>query len=184
MYVYIYLLLKQGLLHSIPEIKEVEFYMEQDSKNYQGGLKVAPGVYIQFPPTDTRSLANGLHEADLTFDLILLTDCLLDGDQRIYNGTEVTHLLLAEKIHQYISGYSALLSALPDFASLAGTCNDYVVFNSADRINVTHTHRDNTIMKTKQRFKTYIKDFSGAQHFRKIAATLQIEELKLMLPDL
>lgn len=174
-----FLLLRQRIQTELTEVKEVAFYTGQDTT--KGGLKIAPGVYVKFMDIIPRSLGEGIQEAEIEFELILLSDCLKEGDDRIYDGNELTHLAIADKLHKNISGYGARLSDYTDFAATLDTPLDYLVLGTCDRVGYSHTHDNKAIMKTTQRFKTYLKDRTGMKRYTKVAATLEILALEFNL---
>ena len=177
MYKFIYLLLKTRLKAKMPELKEVAMFEDQDSNAFKGGLLCSPGLYIQFKPTPTRSLGQGIQEADVEFDLILLSDSLADQDKKIHQAGKITHFDLADKVHKYVSGYGGWLSDLPEFLALKYTDDDYKVFNTADRTGIDFKHRNKSVLRTVQSFKCYAKDYTGERKFQNATAGIEIEEI-------
>lgn len=179
MYKLPYFLIKQLITTLVPEIKLFEWYIQQDSPQYKGGITQCPAVYITFLPTTIHSLQNGLQEATLEFELLLITDNLKGDDQRIDDLTGLAHLDLVNKIHANISGKTGKVSEIAGYESLVNTANDYTVLNTIDRTYLSTQHINSAFMKTTQRFKSYSKDPSGSIKFQAATANLVIESLEV-----
>lgn len=175
MYKYLHLLLKQHLKAAIPELKEVGWYRGQDNPaKGKGTIRILPAVYIAFKPTDMRSLANGVQEGNVEFDLILLTDCLNDEDKSIDDTTSIDHMDLVNLIHIETSGFSGKMSDITAYASLLNTDADVTIANTIDRIKIVPFENLKAMMKTTQTFTTYVKDYTGNKAWIKVVKGLEI----------
>lgn len=161
MYKFPYLLIKKFLKTSIPEIKEHDWYKQQDSNSNKGALKVSPGLYYKFINTDTKSIGQGVQTGEVELELTLLTDNLYDDDKKVHDGTGIDHLSLVDKIHLKLSGHSDYISSLTEFSSLKDTVMDWKPFNSLDRTNIDHDFNNGSIMKTVMTYKFFAKDYSA-----------------------
>lgn len=174
MYKYLYLLLKQHLLTTIPQLKEVEWYRGQDTATGKGTIRILPAVYVAFKATDMKSIGNGVQEGNVEFDLILLTDCLYDQDKSIDDTTAIDHLDLVNLVHIKTSGYSGQMSNIPAYVGLLNTNADVTVANTIDRTRLDVVQNLKTIMKTTQTFTTYVKDYSGNKVWTEVVKGLEI----------
>lgn len=176
MYKYPYAIIKKKLA-AIAEIKEVAWYLQQDIK--KGGIKILPAAYIRFLPTSMRSLGNGVQEGDLEFEVILITDNMYDNDKRIDDGTDTTHMDLLTSVHTTLSGKIGMLSDLTAFVALKDTENDVRILNTIDRSSISPPHEMRSLMKSTQRFKSYVKDPSGSPAFTAVTKGLEIESFEI-----
>jgi hypothetical protein len=172
MFTYPYQIIKRKLTIDIPEIRELEWYTNQDStKDKNASLKASPGIYIMFYPSDVDTLSGTkIQSSDAEFEATLLTECLFDDDKRIKKDSPQDHMIILDKIFKSLHGFSAKISYLPDFASLAGTKNDQRSFNSISRISLVppHTPRK-AIMKSVQRFRGLFYDHAASKLYTSMA---------------
>jgi hypothetical protein len=183
MITYPYIILKR-FLQEISQIKEVDFYREQDKDTNEGVLKIAPAAYLRFMPVDTESLGRGIQAGKMSFEVILLSDCLYDDDKRIYRTTgPMSHLAIVDLIHKKFSGVWGMLSNVPGMEALAGTDEDYQIFGALDRVNIDTDDTQKAIMKTTQTFECRVIDYSAYQEFVNATADLIIENLVIYKPE-
>lgn len=181
MYKFIYLIVKRYLKEAIPALKEVAWYLDQDSADHKGGIRITPALYIRFLPTlETRDLAGGVQEGVVRFEMILLTDSLYDNDKRILPPQGQTdHYHLADSIHAKLSGLQGMISDLVEFAALKDTVNDMPVFNSLSREQIESDHRNRSLLRTVFVYKTHAKDYTATKQYEKVMRELDIEKLVL-----
>lgn len=164
MYTHPFEVIKAHLLDKLPELREVDWYMNQDDvKDKDGWLVSSPAVYIQFLPSPTEDMGARIQSSTSEFDVLLLTDCVLaEGSKRIKKTDPKDHMYILDKIFHALSGFSALKSDLVEFVALAGTSADQRLMNSCTRISITppHTPRK-AIMKSVQRFRTKLYDHAA-----------------------
>lgn len=183
MITYPYIIIKI-FLQQITQIKEVDFYREQDKETNEGVLKIAPAAYLRFMPVDTESLGRGIQMGKLTFEVILLSDCLYDDDKRIYRTTgPMSHLAIVDLINKKLSGVWGFLSNVPGMEALAGTPEDYQIFGAVNRVNIDTDDSQKAIMKTTQTFECLVKDYTALQEFTQATADLIIENLVIYKPE-
>ena len=115
----------------------------------------------------------------MSFDLILLTDCLYDQDTSIDDTTAIDHLDLVNLIHAAISGFGGKMSDIPAYAALLNTSADVTIANTIDRTRVEPFQNLKAIMKTKQTFTTYVKDYSGNKAWTQVVRSLEIQSLEI-----
>jgi hypothetical protein len=166
MFKLIYLLLKNRLKSTVPELKEIAWYFQQDKQ--KGGIKITPALFIEFKPSQMRSLSKGIQEGTVEFTVHLFIENVADGDKRIPENPQFGLSELADKVYVSFQNYSGFLSQLPTFENLANTENDFKIMNSIDRTSMATEHTLNTIMKSEQSFKTYAKDFTAVKDFTKV----------------
>ena len=176
MYKYPYLLLKH-LLGQIPELKEIEIDYGQETT--KGALKTLPTVLIRFRPTTWNSLARGEQEATQQIDITTITESYSDPSQKIDQAGALDHYEVTNLVHTKLDGHSFLLSDLPQFASLKGTENDYVVMNSFARI-FSQDRFQSASLKTDQRYRTQLIDKSANKTFTHVIKGLEIENMDIL----
>jgi hypothetical protein len=172
MFTYPYQIIKRKLLTDVTELRELEWFTDQDSvKDENASLRAAPGVYIQFLPADITTFSGQKIQSTMTeFDAILLTETLLDDDKRIKKDNPQDHMILLDKIHRSLQGFSALISYLPEFSSLFGTKGDQRAFNSLSRISITPPHVPRkAMMKSVLRYRGLFFDHGAAKLYTTMA---------------
>jgi hypothetical protein len=156
-----YLILKEKI-KTVAQIALVEWYKQQDSPLNKGGITVVPVCYIEFMPVTWRNLGSDIKEADLNFNLIFITDNVLDNDFRIA-PTEVVagydHDALVKLLVKKIEGKSGWLSELEAYAGLADSDDDRRYLGSMCLTSSTPDHRNKALLKTIHSFTSYIKDW-------------------------
>jgi len=166
MFTYSYEIIKLKLQSAVVDLREVEWYTGQDNlTDKNASIKAAPAIYIEFLPALTENLNAGqIQKTIAQFDLILVTETLLDGDKRIKKDTAKDHMLLLDKCFKALQGYGAKISVLPAFAALLNTDQDQRAFNSLTRISITPPHQPRkAIMRSVQRFQGTFYDHAAAK---------------------
>lgn len=161
MFTYPFEILKKRLTDTVAELREIDWYLEQDSTtDKNASLKAMPAAYLQFMPLETIDLGTRIQQAIVQFDLILLSDCVYDtGSKRMKKDSPSDHMRLFDKVYKNISGFSARLSYLPEFAVLLNTEGDMRVMNTISRMAIVPPHVPRkAIMKSVQRFTCVVWD--------------------------
>lgn len=177
---HIYQLIKQRIETQVPQIKEFGWYMGQGTSNFKGGLVTCPGCYLEYGTIDTSTQGKRIQNATVPFTLHLISDNLKESTQRMTEDANFEHLSIVAAIFEALSNYSPMLSELPQFLALVGTPDDYNVFTSSERLNITTDHTNRSIIRTTQRFATTAKDYSATKKYTTINRPLQIEKLVLI----
>lgn len=177
MFTYQYLIIKNHLATSVPELREIEWYTGQDLRaDKNASLKASPGAYFQFFPTNTEDLGGFIQSAEAEFDIILLSECMFDDDKRVRKDEALDHMALFDKIFRTLHGFSAKLSALDEFADLAGTDQDQRAFASLTRISVTPPGGElRAIMRSSQRFQGIFYDHAAVKTYTTPAPAPSLE---------
>jgi len=172
MFTYPFEILKKRLTDQVTELREIDWYMNQDDLKDKNALLVAaPALYIQFLPVQLEDLGYGMQKGEADFDIILLTETMhTTGSKRLKKEQPQDHMRLFDKVYKNIAGFSSLISYLPEFAALEDTANDLRIMNTIRRLGVpTPPHGTlKGIMKSVQRFRTIIWD-----HVKLPALTVQ-----------
>lgn len=167
----IYFLLKNRL-SSISELEEIDWFTGQYLQNGEQAMTVSTGCYLEFMPGQWQTLGDGQQQMALEFDVHLVQDCVLPGDERILDPMD--HLGIAESIYKVLHRWGAMLSDLPAFAALAGTDEDVVVINSITRVSSTPDHNLSNLMVTVQRFACLVRDVSASPEYQDVSAILNL----------
>jgi len=168
----IYYLLRNRL-QEITELLEVDWYTEQDAQLGDQAQYVETGAYIEFSPILWQTQGQLMQQAALEFDIHLVQDTVLDGEERMTN-TALEHLLLVDKIFKKLQGFSGLLSDLPGNSALKGTDDDIVFINSVLRLNSIPQHSLSNLIVTTQRFQCTIIDLGAMPQYQEVLANLNL----------
>lgn len=179
MFTYPYQIIKRKLQTGVTELRDIDWYTGQDSiADKKAAIFTAPGAYIAFVPNQPRTMGGQKVQSALTqFDLILLTDCVLDGDKRVKKDNPQDHMRIFDKIYKSLQGFSAKISYLPEFVALLNSDQDQRMFNSLDRVGITPPHLPRkALMKSVQRFSGVFFDHGAAMQYTTPATspTLQV----------
>lgn len=174
MLTYPYHLIKNRVTSKVPELKEIDWFLNQYDPSGPGIIYTAPGLYIEFLPFDTQSLGGGVQMAAAEFRMHLVSDNVFDNDKRIRKTTPTDHANLIDKTYNAVYKYRGLLSDLPEFAALAGTENDFRLINSIDRTGVVPPHNLSGLMVTVQSFRCVLYDHTATKAWQSIAPDLEI----------
>lgn len=169
MFTYAYQILKLRLQADVTELREIEWYTEQDTRTAM--LKAAPALYIEFLPNQPRTMSGQrIQSAASDFNLHLLTECVFDDDRRMKKDQPQDHMRIFDKIFRSIQGFSAKVSFLPEFVGLLNTTQDQRIIGSVDRVSITPPHSPRkAMMKSIQRFSGIIYDHGAASLYTTIA---------------
>ncbi len=168
MFTYSFEALKARLSSKVPELREIDWYMNQDdTKDKNAALRVSPALYLEFNPVTTQDLGRNIQQAECEFNLILLTDCVFDtGSKRLKKDNAKDHMQIFDNVYKAMTGYSAKLSVIPAFAALLNTSDDQRLFNSISRIAITPPHNPRkALMKSIQRFKCMMWDHAALPQY-------------------
>jgi hypothetical protein len=166
MYTYPYQILKKRLTDTLPELKVVDWFLDQFSKSDKSTqVLTAPGVYLQVRPLSTEQLSFGYQMAEAEIVLHLFSINMHDNDKRVQKVNADDHAVLVDKAHKAVSGFSARLSYLPAFAALLNTPNDKLVLNSLRRVGVNPPHSMKSVMVTELTYRALIIDEAGVKTY-------------------
>lgn len=172
MITYPYQILKQKLAADVTELREIELNTGQDSTTDKDGLLLASqGAYITFFPNAPHTLSGTkIQSAATQFEILLLTECMLEGGKRLKKDQPLDHMRIFDKIFKSLQGFSSKLSYLPEFALLAGTENDQKVMASVNRISIPAMPQlyRRSFMRSVQRFSALMFDHGGATLYETI----------------
>ena len=166
MFGYQHEIIKLRLQTNVPELRSLEWYTGQDStSDKNAAIKATPNLTLTFTTIgDLRTLSGSSIQSAITeVEVMLMTECLLDGDKRIKKDQPTDHLRIFDKIHKYLQGFSAKISYLPEFVGLKGTLGDQRMFNSLTRVGITppHTPRK-AMMKSILKYRAVFYDHAAA----------------------
>jgi hypothetical protein len=186
MFTYPYQIVKKLALDSIAELKEVDWYLEQDSiTDKSTWIYTSPILFLEFIPIgDMQFYSNRSQSQEVDIAAHLLTGNVLDNDKRMKKDSPVDHMRVWDKINRNFLGFSAKLSYLPEFAALADTPNDQAMLTSLNRITApVPPHRiKRSLMKSIQYFRCIVYDHSGCKAYGKpspapaLEVTVEIDE--------
>lgn len=91
----------QSRLATLPEVKQVAWYLGQD--NQKGGIINIPCVLVKFAPAVVTQIAKTREQVELRFELCIYTD-FKKGNPKV--GTQANlHFKVEEQIHTALAGY-------------------------------------------------------------------------------
>lgn len=165
MLTYPFQIFKKLLTDKVSELREIDWYLQQDSESDKNAwLYAAPVVFIEFLPYETMDLGKRIQHAIVEFNLHLLTSNVQDSGKRMSKTQPTDHMRIFDKVYDAVHGFSALLSYLPEFVALADTASDQRVMNSCSRIQIVPPHVPRkSLMKSTQRFKTVLFDHGAVK---------------------
>lgn len=168
MFTYPYQILKLRLQTDVTELREIEWYTDQDTRKAM--IKASPALYIEFLDNQPRAMGgHRIQSAASDFNLHLLTECLFDDDKRIKKDQPLDHMRIFDKIFRSMEGFAAKISFLPEFVALLNTTNDQRIIGSIDRVAITAPHViQKKMMKSVQRFSGIIYDHAAAEQYTSI----------------
>lgn len=164
MYTYPYQILKKKLTTDVPELKEVEWFLNQynKNKNEAGYITAEPGVYIEFPDSiELQQLGYNIQMADVEWWLHLVTSNVYENDKRIQKLTATDHANIIDKIFRSLLNWSSKLSYLDAFVSLAGTAQDQRVIGTISRTGINPPKELKALMVTRQKFRSVMYDHAA-----------------------
>lgn len=167
MYTYAYQILEKLLLAQVPELRELDWYLQQDSTaDKNTWLFTAPVVLIEFVPVEgPRNHGHRIQSAVTDIVIHLLSENAKDKGAKIIDKQQadpIAHPKLLDKIYKTLHGFSARLSYLDAFTALAGTDQDQRVINSMSRNSITPPHRiRKTMIKSMQSFRCVVYDHAA-----------------------
>ncbi len=151
---------------AITGVKTVEWYLNQYNQSDKSSMmKVTPGIYLEWLPSDTQQLGNGIQQTNGQLVIHLVTTSLLVGDKRIKKTDDKDHLKLFEEIYKVVNSKSGLLSDITGNEALADTPNDCKLFNALKRDHITPPHELKRLMVSQQRFKGLFYDHSASKTY-------------------
>ena len=182
MLTYPYEILKAHLTAEVTEQREIDWFLDQlNPKDKNASVVAVPALYIEFLPLTMRDLGGRLQSADAEFNIYLATENVIDNGKRMKKDQPLDHMRIFDKIHKALNGFSAKLSALPEFVALLNTSQDQRVMNSCTRVAVTPPHQMRKgIMVSVQRFSTIIYDHGAAKQYTVLTPKPPVE----VVPDI
>lgn len=169
MYTYAYQILEKLLLAQVPELREIDWYLNQDSTSDKNTwLFTAPSVFLEFIPVEgPRDHGHRIQSVITDINVHLLTENTKDKGSKIINKQQtdpIAHAKLMDKVYKVLQGFSARLSYLDAFTALAATDQDQRVMNSLSRNGITPPHRiRKTMIKSVQSFRCVVYDHAAGK---------------------
>ena len=167
MLTYPYEILKLRLAIDVPELREIDWYLQQDSTTDKNTwLYAAPLLFIEFQPLATDSLGGRIQSAEVDILIHLLTENVMDSGKRMKKDHPLDHMRIFDKVYKSLLGFSSKLSYLPEFVGLLNTSQDRTVMNSLSRSAIAppHTIRK-AMMKSVQTFRCVIYDHAACKQY-------------------
>ena len=168
MFTYPYQILEKLLTTAVPELREIDWYLQQDSTTDKSVMLFAsPGAYVEFSIVEgPRDHPFYIQSAIVDISIHLLTENALDRGSKIMQKTGTSHAVLFDKIYKTLQGFGAKLSYITAFAALANTVNDRTVINSLSRIGIINPHSiRKTMVKSVQRFRCVVYDHAATRTY-------------------
>ena len=176
MYTYPYQILKKRLTTQVTQLKLVDWFLDQYNKKDKAVmLHTEPAAFIEVRPITTEQLSYGHQMAETEIVVHLVTTSMFDNDKRVKKGNARDHAQLVDDIYKALSGFSAKLSYLDEFAALKDTANDRTIFNSMMRDGIPVTpHAIRGLQITLQLFTTLVFDHAAVKTLAPAAPSLII----------
>lgn len=174
MFTYAYQTLEARLVAAIPELREIDWYLGQDSATDKTvWLHTAPLVFIEFAVVDgPRDHGHRIQSAIVDISFHLLTENARGKGSKIITkdtADSFAHAKLVDKLHKSLQGWSSLLSNLAPFSALAGTDQDQRVLTSMTRVLISPPHRPRKgMIKTVQTYRCIAYDHSACKQYTKL----------------
>jgi len=178
MFAYPYQILAKKLAADIPELRELDWYLQQDSTTDKNAwLFGAPCLFLEFQIVEgPRDHGNKIQSALVDVSVHLLTENVRDkGGEIMKKSGTIQHPVLFDKVYKCLHGFSSKLSYLDEFADLAGTDQDQRVFNSLSRVNIVNPHAiRKSFIKSIQRFRCVVYDHAAGKQYTSPTPGLEI----------
>ncbi|MFD0997699.1 hypothetical protein ACFQ21_00205 [Ohtaekwangia kribbensis] len=178
MFTYPYQILEAEIKTRIPEIKEVDWYLQQDStSDKNASIYTAPLVYFEFNlSSELRSHGKEIQSAIVDITVHLLTENTRDKGSKLILKSGIEHSAMFDKVYKTLQNFNAKLSQLDTFAALAGTDQDQTVFNSMNRVGILNPHATRkTMVKSTQTFRCVVWDHAALKQYTKVTPDLQVD---------
>jgi len=175
MLTYPYFILKKRLGDNVSELRELDWYLNQDSDSDKSSMiKALPALYIEWLSVPTNDEGNRLQSGVLDFNIHLITEAVIDNDKRVAKTSPLDHMRIFDKIFQNLQGFSALISFLDEFVALKDTASDMRMFGSLSRVAITPPHQLKSMMKSTQRFRGKFYDHAATPAYQSLTPPPQI----------
>ncbi len=161
-------ILKKRATELIPELREIDFYLQQDSSTDKNTLLFAtPGLWFDFVPAgEVKTHGNRMRSAEFDVLIHLVTENVLDSGKRFSKDAPTDHMRLFDKVNKTFQGFGSLISYLPEFVALLNTPNDMRVLNSLTPNGVVLPNAiTKAKMKSMQSYRCIIYDHSASKLF-------------------
>ncbi len=169
-----YEIIKKQLQDEVPELKLVDWDLNQDAQVGDTHLKATPAALISFLPVDLRSQTQKLQRGQLKWRVRLIS-LTRYGDERDMTDTlYINHLAIETKIYQALHSRSFLLSFLPAYAGIDPTL-DRVILGNISRMKYQPHGTINNLISTWQEFSTDFCDITAMTIWQTIQASLQVD---------
>lgn len=167
MFTYPYEILKLRLTGLVPELREIDWYLQQDSTTDKNTwLYAAPCLFIEFMPTEMRDLGGRIQSAEVDFNIHLLTENVMDSGKRMKKDQPIDHMRIFDKVYKSLQGFGSKISYLPAFVGLIDSPQDQRVMNSISRVDITPPHAiRKAMMKSIQRFRCIVYDHAACKQY-------------------
>jgi hypothetical protein len=171
MFTYAYQILDKYLRAQMTELREIDWYLNQDSTTDKlSKLWAAPAVFIEFRIVEgLRDHGHRIQSATVDILFHLLTENAKDRGSKIVdkqNADAIAHPKMMDKLFKSLQGFSAKLSYLDAFTALAGTDQDQRVFNSMSRNSLVPPHVvRKTMIKSVQSFRCVAYDHAATKTY-------------------
>jgi hypothetical protein len=185
MFTYPLEIIKKHAQATIPELREIDMYLEQDSESdKKTGLFTAPALFIDFSIVGSmRQHGPQIQSAIVDITFHLLTECLVEkGTTRMKKVTPKDHMTIFDKIYKNFNGFGSKLSFLTEFSALADTDSDMTIMNSLTRREQSILKRfRKAMMKSTQTFRCVVYDQSALIEYTSPTPNL---DLSFILDDI
>jgi hypothetical protein len=165
MFTYAFHILKEHLTASVPELREIDWYLQQDSTTDKNvWLYASPVLFLEFSVVgDIRDHGGRIQSALVDLTVHLLTENARDNGKIVKKETSVDHMMVFDKVFKNLQGFSAKKSVLAEFSAIE---IDQRVFNSLTRNGIVAPHKiRKTMIKSEQRFRAVFYDHAAVKAY-------------------
>lgn len=135
---------------SLPAIKHFDLWNEQASHMNEEEAFGMPACFLKFHPVEWRTLGRKRQQADLLFDIVLMSETGWRTSRKGGAASKaLEHLEMIDRIHRYLEGYS----------------ESY--FNSITRTGSQHDHDHDALWVHFETYRTLITDDSAVRNYIK-----------------
>ncbi len=141
-------------LREIPEIKLVDWYLEQDFQNREQAVHITPALYISIKDIDWQSHFHHVQRGVMRFELRLITETKHGDENDMLDMTYIGHLNIEQLVYIRMQG--------AEFQDLSGN----TIINSIHRVRQQTHQTINNLVRTSQIFEATVYDYAAVKTYR------------------
>jgi hypothetical protein len=151
-----------ALLRTVEHVKTVEFYRGQDRPDQRGNVRTQTAVYLTFPDVNLDDLSGGTQEGEMQMDVIVVSSSVYTDDKLVNPPAgQIDHFDLCASIHRALDNFQPLLSSITGMEALAGTDQDYMVWQSLRRDSAGQRQTGKGLVRTDMSYVGRVEDYSA-----------------------